>query len=99
MIARGVVVMGENRRYERYARPVDPETEAEVCALRTIACLLEGDTVLITDRQLAGRVAAIFRATAVELSAGRSVPLQVRRTVGWAADTVRALLDPRRRDG
>lgn len=90
--------MGENRRYERYARPVDREAEAEASALRTIAGLLEGGTALITDRQLAGRVAEIFRATAAELSAGRPVPLQVRRTVRRTADTVRGLLDPRCRD-
>lgn len=90
-------MVGENRRYERYARPVDPETEAEASALRTIAGLLEGGTALITDRRLAGRVAEIFRATAVELSAGRPVPLQLRRSVRRTADTVRGLLDPRRR--
>lgn len=89
--------MGENRRYERYARLVDPETEAEASALRTLAGLLEGGTALIADRRLAGHVAEIFRATAVELSAGRAVPLQVRRSVRRTADTVRALLDPRGR--
>lgn len=90
-------MVGENRRYERYARPVDRETEAEAEALRTIAGLLEDGTALITERQLAGRVAEIFRATAAELSAGRPVPLQVRRTVRRTADTVRGLLDPARR--
>lgn len=90
-------MVGENRRYERYARPVDRETEAEASALRTIAGLLEDAPAVITDRQLAGRVAEIFRATAAELSAGRPVPLQVRRTVRRTADTVRGLLDPRRR--
>lgn len=90
-------MVGENRRYERYARPVDRETEAEAAALRTISGFLEGGTVLITDRQLAGRVAEIFRATAAELSAGRPVPLQVRRTIRRTADTVRGLLDPRPR--
>ncbi|MBC3189476.1 hypothetical protein H7X46_00125 [Pseudonocardia sp. C8] len=91
--------MGENRRYERYARPVDPEIEEEASALRTIAGLLEGGTALIPDRQLAARIAAIFRATAAELSGGRPVPLQVRRTVRRAADAARGLLDPRRRTG
>ncbi|AEA28889.1 hypothetical protein Psed_6818 (plasmid) [Pseudonocardia dioxanivorans CB1190] len=87
--------MGQNRRYERYARPVDPETEDEAAALRTIAGLLETGTPLITDARLASRIAAIFRATAVELSAGRAVPLQLRHAVRRAADNIRARLDPR----
>ena len=41
--------MGQNRRYECYARPVDPETEDEATALRTIAGFLETGTPLITD--------------------------------------------------
>ncbi|WP_410948453.1 hypothetical protein [Pseudonocardia nantongensis] len=89
--------MGENRRYERYARPVDRETEDEAAALRTIAGFLETGTPLITDARLASRIAEIFRATAVELSAGRPVPLQVRCAVRRTADTVRGLLDPGRR--
>ena len=93
--APGGLELGEDSRYERYAHRVDAETEAEASALRVVAGLVERGVPPIPDRVVAGRVAGILRAAAAELSAGRPVPLQLRRTVRWAADELRAQLDPR----
>ncbi|OLM28622.1 hypothetical protein Ae717Ps2_6218 [Pseudonocardia sp. Ae717_Ps2] len=87
--------MGENSRYERYAHHVDAETEAEASALRVVAGLVERGVPPIPDRVVAGRVAGVLRSAAAELSAGQPVPLQLRRTVRWTADALRAALDPR----
>lgn len=87
--------MGANSRYERYAHPVGGETEAEASALRIVAGLVERGSPALPDRLIAARVAGILRAAAAELSAGRPVPIQLRRTVRWTADALRAQLDPR----
>lgn len=71
--------MGENSRYDRYAHRVNAETEAEASARRVVAGLVERGVPPISDRVVTGRVADIFPAAAAELSAGRPVPLQLRR--------------------
>lgn len=86
--------MGENRRYDRSGR-LDAATDAEVRALRTIAGLIQGDTHLVTDRAVAGQVGEVLRSAATELSAGRALPLPVRRAVRHLANAIRSALDPR----
>ncbi|MDN5916375.1 MAG: hypothetical protein L0I76_14945 [Pseudonocardia sp.] len=86
--------MGENRRYDRSGE-LDAVTDAEVRALRTIAGLIEGGTALVPDRALAGKIGAVLRAAAVELAAGRGLPIGLRQATRHLADAIRAGLDPR----
>ncbi|RZT85552.1 hypothetical protein EV383_2425 [Pseudonocardia sediminis] len=85
--------MAENRY--RQEQPVDPQTDAEARALRTIAGLLDGDNPVVGDRAVAGQVGQVLRSSANELAHGRALPIPVRRAVLGLADAIRAALDPR----
>ena len=76
--------MGSNSRYDR-ARPVGGREAAEARALHMIGDLVD-DYPGISSPDVAGQVAHVLHATAVELGNGRSVPIEVRRAVRPAAD-------------
>ncbi len=56
---------------------------------------IEADYPGITRRDVAGQVAAVLHATAIELDNGRPVPIGVRRTVRGLADALRREMAPR----
>jgi hypothetical protein len=85
--------MGSNSRYDR-ARPVDDREAAEARALHVIAGLVE-DYPGIPSREVAGQVAHVLHAAAIELDAGRPVPVGVRRAVRALADALRRDMQPR----
>lgn len=77
-------------------RPVGPEELAEAEADRTIATLLrEQHAALIPDQRLAWQVAGVLSAAAGELSNGRPIPLEIRRSVRGMANTLCEAMDPR----
>lgn len=77
-------------------RPVGPEELAEAEADRTIATLLrEQHAGLIPDQRLAWPVAGVLSAAAGELSNGRPIPLEIRRSVRGMANTLCEAMDPR----
>jgi hypothetical protein len=85
--------MGHNDRYDR-ARPVGEREAAEARALHVIGDLV-GDYSGISSRDVAGQVAQVLHATAIELGNGRSVPIELRRAVRHLADALRREMDPR----
>jgi hypothetical protein len=85
--------MGHNDRYDR-ARPVGEREAAEARALHVIGDLV-GDYSGISSRDVAGQVAQVLHATAIELGNGRPVPIEVRRAVRHLADALRREMDPR----
>jgi hypothetical protein len=92
---RGVVSVGGSSRYDRQ-RPVGPDELAEAEAYRRIATLLrEQHSALISDQRLAWQVAGVLSAAAGELSNGRSIPLEIRRSVRGMANTLCEAMDPR----
>ena len=56
---------------------------------------IEADYPGITRRDVAGQVAAVLHATAIELDNGRPVPIGVRRAVRGLADALRREMAPR----
>jgi hypothetical protein len=86
------IAMGSNSRYDR-ARPVGDREAAEARALHLI-----GDLVCrypgISHPDVAGQVAHVLHATAIELDNGRSVPIEVRRAVRGLADALRRQMQP-----
>lgn len=86
--------MGSNSRYDR-DRPVGDREAAEARAFHTIARLLAHHPELITDRAVAGQVAHLLHNSAIELDAGRPLPIGMRRAVRGLADALRAAMDPR----
>ena len=79
--------MGSNSRYDR-ARPVGDREAAEARALHLIGELVGGYPG-ITSGAVAGQVAAVLHAAAIELDNGRQVPIGVRRAVRGLADALR----------
>jgi hypothetical protein len=84
--------MGSNSRYDR-ARPVGDREAAEARALHLIGELV-GDYPGIQDAGVAGKVAQVLHATAIELGNGRSVPIEIRRAVRGLADVLRRETQP-----
>jgi hypothetical protein len=85
--------MGSNSRYDR-ARPVGDREAAEARALHLIGELV-GRYPGISNSDVAGQVAQVLHATAIELGNGRSVPIEVRRAVRGLADALRREMQPR----
>ena len=78
--------MGSNSRYDR-ARPVGDREAAKAPALHLIGELV-GDYPAITSRAVAGQVAAVLHAAAIELDNGRH-PRRYRYSArGPARDTL-----------
>jgi hypothetical protein len=84
--------MGSNSRYDR-VRPVGDREVAEARALHLIGELV-GSYPGITDPAVAGQVSQVLHATAIELGAGRSVPIELRRAVRGLADALRRQMQP-----
>lgn len=85
--------MGSNSRYDRY-RPVGQREADEASALHTIAELVTHMRPQL-DRRMAGQIARVLDAAAIELNAGRALPIEVRRAVLGLADALRTAMDPR----
>jgi hypothetical protein len=85
--------VGSNSRYDR-VRPVSDREAGEARALHTIAALVT-HTPPPMDRTTAGQIAHVLDATAIELNAGRPLPIGVRRAVISLAAALRATMDPR----
>lgn len=87
--------MGGRSRYDRDV-VVDDETLAEARAYSPIAALLDdtGETV-IGDRAVAVQVGTVLHSAAIELHAGRPLPLGVRRAIRGLANALREQMDPR----
>lgn len=85
--------MGSNSRYDR-VRPVSDREAGEARALHVIAELVSR-TRPSMDPTTAGQIAHVLDATAIELNAGRALPIGVRRAVMGLADALRAAMDPR----
>lgn len=84
--------MGSNSRYDR-ARPVGDREAAEARALHLIGELV-GDYPGISAPDVAGQVAHVLHATAIELGNGRSVPIELRHAVRGLADALRREMKP-----
>jgi hypothetical protein len=85
--------VGSNSRYNR-VRPVGDIEAGEVRALHAIAELVTRSCPAL-DRTITGQIAHVLDATAIELNAGRAVPIGMRRAVRGLADALRAAMDPR----
>lgn len=84
--------MGSNSRYDRTSRVTGLEAD-EARALHVIADLLD-DYPGIDAPVIASRLGEILRCTAIELNAGRDVPVGIRRAVRHLADAVRVEMQP-----
>ena len=85
--------MGTNSRYDKF-RPVSDGAADEARALHTIAELV-GKHWPLTDRTIAGQISHVLDSAAIELNAGRAMPIGLRRSVLGLADALRAAMDPR----
>lgn len=85
--------MGSNSRYDRVRPPVADHVAGEARAFHTIAELV-GKNPPALDRAIAGQIAHVLDATAIELNAGRAVPIGVRRAVLGLANALRIAMDP-----
>lgn len=85
--------MGTNSRYDKF-RPVSDGAADEGRALHTIARLV-GEHWPLTDRAVAGQISHVLDSAAIELNAGRAMPIGLRRSVLGLADALRAAMDPR----
>jgi hypothetical protein len=84
--------VGSNSRYDRTAKVTGLEAD-EARALHVIADLLD-DYPGIDAPVIASRLGEILRCTAIELNAGRDVPIGIRRAVRHLADAVRVEMQP-----
>ncbi len=85
--------MGSNSRYDRY-RPVGDLEADEARALHTLGELVSRAASPALTGTMRGQIAHVLHATAIELDAGRGVPIGVRRAVGGLADALRVELAP-----
>ncbi|WP_433506971.1 hypothetical protein ACQP04_11140 [Pseudonocardia halophobica] len=87
--------MGGRSRYDRETT-VDDQVLAEAEAYSTVAELLDDyrDEV-IGDRTVATQVGNVLHSAAIELRAGRALPIGVRRAVRGLANALRESMDPR----
>ncbi|MGI8817444.1 MAG: hypothetical protein ACR2G2_19760 [Pseudonocardia sp.] len=85
--------MGSNSRYDRY-RPVEDHEADEARALHTLGELVSRPTTPTLTRTVRGQIAHVLHATAIELDAGRAMPIGVRRAVLGLADALRIELAP-----
>jgi hypothetical protein len=90
--------VGSNSRYDR-DRPVGDGEARETHALSTISELLVARGGFTLDGRGCGQVAHVLDATALELHAGRGVPLEIRRAVRGLANELRVAMDPRTSTG
>ncbi|GAA4557707.1 hypothetical protein [Pseudonocardia xishanensis] len=87
--------MGGRSRYDRNI-PVDDAIAAEAAAYSTIAELLDGTgEEIIGDRAVAAQIGNVLHSAAIELRAGRALPIEVRRAVRGLANALREQRDPR----
>lgn len=87
--------MGGRSRYDRDA-PAEDAIVAEARAYSTIAALLDGTgEEIIGDRAVAAQIGNVLHAAAIELRAGRALPIGVRRAVRGLANALREQMDPR----
>lgn len=70
----------------------------EAWALHTIAELVRGSWPG-QDRAVRGQISRVLDAAAIELNAGRALPIEVRRAVLGLADALRVSMDPRKETG
>jgi hypothetical protein len=84
--------VGSNSRYDR-VRPVDDREAAEARALSTMGELVRRRAVLVLDGPSLGQLAQ--NEMAIELNAGRPVPIGVRRAVCGLANALRVSTDLR----
>ncbi len=84
--------MSSNSRYDR-PRPVGDQEAAEARALHMVGEFV-GDFPGINSRDVAGQVAHVLHAAAIELDNGRPVPIGVRRAVRGLADALRREMAP-----
>jgi hypothetical protein len=85
--------VGGGSRYDR-DRPVSDIEAQEAWAYRELGGVLMRCSTLVLDGPTRRALAEVLHATAIELNAGRAVPLGVRRAVGSVADALRVALDP-----
>lgn len=90
----GEGAVGGNSRYDR-DRPVNDLEAREARALHTVGELVRSRGVTGLDARLRGQVAQVLDSAAIELSAGRALPVGVRRAVAAMAGGLRAAMDPR----
>ena len=86
--------MGGDSRYDRYRRPAGDREIEEASALHMIAELVTRTHPPI-NRTTVGQIAHVLNAAAIELNAGRALPIGVRRAVLGLADALRIQMDPR----
>jgi hypothetical protein len=86
--------MGSNSRDDR-ARPVQDREAREARALQAISDLVRSRPEMVLGSSSRGQLAEVLSEVAIELNAGRAVPLGVRRAVRGLADALRAESDPR----
>jgi hypothetical protein len=86
--------VGTQSRYDR-DRPVGDREAAEAQDYRTVAELLDDyRDEIIGYRTVAMQIGNVLRRAATELSAGRALPIQVRRSTRGPANALRAAMDP-----
>lgn len=87
--------MGGRGRYDRDV-VVDESIVAEAGAYSTIAELLDATgEEIIGDRAVAAQIGNVLHSAAIELRAGRALPIGVRRAVRGLANALREQMDPR----
>ena len=86
--------MGGTSRYGK-DRPVDSREAAEARALHTVGELVRARGVAGLDVGLRGQVAEVLDSAAIELNAGRAIPIGLRRSVAAMADGLCAAMAPR----
>jgi len=86
--------VGSDSRYDKYRRAAGDREAEQAQALHTIAGLVRQAQPPMS-RRTAGQIAHVLDAAAIELNAGRALPIGVRRAVLGLADALRAQMDPR----
>jgi hypothetical protein len=86
-------VVGGRSRYDK-ARAVSDHEAQEAWAYQELGGVLLRRSSLELDAPTRKALAEVLQATAIELNAGRAVPLGVRRAVWSVASALRIALDP-----
>jgi hypothetical protein len=86
--------MGTNFRYGKY-RPISQEEADQARALHKLAELFGQASPTPMNRSVVGQICHVLNASAIEINAGRGLPIGVSRAVFGLADSLRTAMDPR----
>lgn len=86
--------MGGTSRYDQ-VRPAGSREAAEARAFHTLGELVTSRPAAGLDESVRRQLAGVLHAAAIELDAGRAIPIGVRRAVLGLANALRRSWDPR----